>query len=457
MGTITMSGFNKIDWNAILDAVMTQERQPLTTMQSQRSTLSSKASAFSTLATRLSAVETAASDLKSVSALGGRTVTSTDTSSVTATASSTAMSGTYDIEVSELARAQVTTLSAADGLADTTVVATGGALTFLDAGGHPILDADDQQTGIVSLPEGSYTLQQLADAINAAKGVPARATIVQAEGNYRLVVTGTATGAANGFTIQNALSGGVALTSAEAMPATDADLLVNNVRVTSASNVIEGAIDGVSLTVLRKTSAGPVGVTVAEDASVTQSKLDAFVSAYNGLLSYASDQATAARNGDIGNIGYDPLLRSLRATLSGALNRSYPVEGTFQSLAQIGLGFDRTGKLKLDKTVLADAMKTHRADVEHLLAGSTGIEGAFSAIGAVIGDYTRAGGLVPDAKSRLESQMTALDGRISAMEARLTLRQRTLQAEYAAADAVISQLNSQAGSLSSLSNSYSAF
>ncbi len=49
-GTITMTGFNSIDWGTILEAVMKQESQPLTTMQDQRTTLESKITAFSTLA-----------------------------------------------------------------------------------------------------------------------------------------------------------------------------------------------------------------------------------------------------------------------------------------------------------------------------------------------------------------------------------------------------------------------
>lgn len=464
MGTITMSGFNKIDWTAILSAVMQQERQPLNAMQTDRSTLQSKANAFGTLATRLSSLETAASGLTSAASLGGRTATVSDESTLAAAAGSTAMTGTYDIEVNELARAQVTTLGAADALApvpdkDKTVVATGGNLTFLDVDGNAFLDADGQPVSkVVSLAAGSYTLQQLADAINAAD-MPAHATIVQADGDYRLVLTGSDTGKANGFTLQNNLdaTGGVALAQATPMAATDADVLVNKVRVTSSSNVITDAVDGVTLTLLRKTSGTPVTLSVAEDPDVTGSKMDSFVGAFNSLVDFINSQATAARKGDKDNIGFDPLVRSLHSTLSGLLNRAYPVSGAYQNLASIGLEFDRQGKLKMNASTFSDAMKTHRADVEKLLAGDGTVDGAFDALDAAISDYTKSGGLVPDAKSRMEAQAAALGDRIDAMERRLAVRQAALQAEYSAADSMISQLNSQAGSLSSLGASYSAF
>jgi flagellar capping protein FliD len=106
--------------------------------------------------------------------------------------------------------------------------------------------------------------------------------------------------------------------------------------------------------------------------------------------------------------------------------------------------------------MFGDAMKS-RADVERLLAGATGVTGAFASIKSVVADYTKAGGLVPDAKTRIDAQVSALDARMSAMEARLAIRQQALQAEYMAADEMISRLNSQGSSLSSLVSGYSAF
>ena len=50
---VTFSGFTSIDWNSVLNAVMAQESQPVTVLQSQQSTLKSQQNAFSTLATKL--------------------------------------------------------------------------------------------------------------------------------------------------------------------------------------------------------------------------------------------------------------------------------------------------------------------------------------------------------------------------------------------------------------------
>ena len=106
---VTFSGFTSIDWNSVLNAVMAQESQPVTVLQSQRSTLGSQQNAFSTLATKLSALETATSELSSsATGVGGRTGSSTDSDAVRIAAGSTASVGVYDVVVSRLARAQTT-------------------------------------------------------------------------------------------------------------------------------------------------------------------------------------------------------------------------------------------------------------------------------------------------------------------------------------------------------------
>ncbi len=60
---ITFSGFNNIDFGVVLNAIMLQERAPLTRIEAQRSGLQAQNSAFATLASRLGALETAVQNL----------------------------------------------------------------------------------------------------------------------------------------------------------------------------------------------------------------------------------------------------------------------------------------------------------------------------------------------------------------------------------------------------------
>jgi flagellar capping protein FliD len=78
-------------------------------------------------------------------------------------------------------------------------------------------------------------------------------------------------------------------------------------------------------------------------------------------------------------------------------------------------------------------------------------------LAAVIDTYTSSDGLLSGMNERISDQVSALSRRIADLEERLAVRRAALQKEYIAADMVMSQLNSQMGSLSSLGAQYRLF
>jgi flagellar hook-associated protein 2 len=450
MGTITMSGYNNIDWNSVLTAVMTQEAQPLSTMKSQYGVLSTRKTAFATLASKLSAMESAAADLKNSTGFSGRKANSTDATTVAISASGTAMVGTYDVVVSSLARAQVTT-SATTASARTTVVATGGTLTI---------------NGEDVVLEGETTLEGLANAINGTADTGVTATIVSATvggvKQYRMVLTGTESGLEHAFSVGNALTGTVGnveggsrfdFSATPVVAASDADITVNGVQSTNDTNSFTDVIPGTTLKVLKESSTVTV-LTVEKDSSDLKTKLQTFVQSYNTLRGFFSSQDESAKSGNTGTLSRDALSRSLRTELSTAILASLNGTGSYQNLAEVGVEFKRDGTLSLNESVFDDAIAANAADVESLLAGGSDSTGTFDAIASAIGQYTSAGGLVPDARTRLDEQMSALSNQMLQVEERLAMRRLALQKEYAAADSAIAALNSQTGSLSNLSSGY---
>ncbi len=451
MSAVTFSGFNSIDFNTILNAVITQERQPIDSLEAQQTKLKTQSTAFSALATKLGALGTAGEALAVSSGFGGRNVTSTDASAVAATGSASAIPGIYDVVVNELARAQVTASSSRAADTDTTIVATGGSLTI---GGTAVTLA------------GQVTLEGLADAINSTDDIGVTASIVNTTGGYQLVLTGKDTGTASAFTVTNGLTGssvrftdtdgdGVSgdSTADNAMQATDASLLINNVAVTSATNTIDGAIPGTSLTVLRKQPGTTVSISVTETTDATNELVKEFVTAYNGLMTWAQQQASSTDGG----ISRDPLFRSMKNELRTVLTGLYDAGGELESLGQAGIEFDRTGKLTINQTLLTKALTENPDSLRALFMGDGTNPGVFETLGTTVERYTDSGGLLSSTKDRLEDQIAAMDKRLADMEARLEVRRVALQKEYIAADLLISQLNSDAGSLSSLGNQYSLF
>lgn len=456
---ITFSGFNQIDFGVILNAIMAQERVPLTRLETQKATLDTQNSQFGTLATRLAALERALEALRGTDSMGVLTASSSDSGVGVSTTGDT-VAGTYDVVVTELARAQVlTSASTYTSLSD--VVATGGTLTL----------TSDTGSAVTVTLSGPTTLQELAALINAEPAAPASASVVQtASGVYRLVLTAKATGTTNTFTISHTLTGGSGLTHTDTngdgvsgdsaadntQNASDASFTVNNLWITSAGNTITGVIPGVTLILKKKDPTTTVTVTVGRDGNAVAEKIERLVSAYNELASFAKEQSATALAGKP-SIGRDPLLRGLLDTIRRTLQREYTVGDTFTRLAQVGVGFDSSGKLTFDRARFDEAMATAPADVQALFSGTDGSGGVIGTLKAVVEPYTQAGGLLASARERLGEQVSSLVRRLDEMEARLALRRATLQRELWAADRAMSQLNGQRSALEALGAQYRLF
>src|SRR5262245_4393635 len=103
---ITFSGFNSIDFNTILNAVMQQASQPLTALQTRQSALKSQMTTLGTMTSRVSSLASAADALTDADRLDRFSGTSSSTS-VKVSTSSAATDGHFDVVVTDLARAQV--------------------------------------------------------------------------------------------------------------------------------------------------------------------------------------------------------------------------------------------------------------------------------------------------------------------------------------------------------------
>lgn len=448
---ITFSGFNQIDFNVILTSIMQQESQPLVTLQSRQTSLQSRITNFGTLSTRMTAMQTAATALSTTSGISSFKATSTNTAAVGIATGPDAVPGRYDIVVKELAKAQVTASASAAPDSNTTAVATGGSITI----------------GSKTITVGaSLTLKGLSDAINADADVPARASVVQSGANsFKLVLTAKSTGEANSFTLSNALTGGggVIFTDTDAdnisgdsaldnaVQALDADLLINNVAIKNASNTLEAAIPGSTLTLFKKDPADTIVVDIASDPAGLKTKLQTFVNTYNDLTKFLKDQDASAAKADQASIGRDPNVRQVRRAAKAMVGAQYDTGGPFKYLSQIGIEATITGTLQLKDEVFNDAVKNGTADVTKLLVGTTGTPGALVSIKNLLKEYTQSHGVLQNAQTQITAQITKLGLQIDKMADRLAIRRMALSQEFTAADAAMSRLKSQSGSLGGVS------
>jgi flagellar hook-associated protein 2 len=446
---ITFSGFNSIDFNQILTAVMQQERSPLTRLETQKKTLETQNSAYGTLAGKLASIKSAIEGLNDPDAMSLLKATSSN-SGVGVSATTGTVSGTYDVIVTELARAQVTA-SQTTYASLNTAAAVGGTLTLtLTPGGGGAAT-------VITAPAGT-TLSQLATLINEEDDSPAAASVVQTSpGVYQLVLTGKETGLSNAFTIGTSMSAGTGPTfGAPSQAAGDAELTVNGLLITSASNTVSDVVPGATLSLLKKEDPPATAtIKVTRDTAAAKDLVKKFMTSYNDLTTFAKDQNTAAIAGKA-SIGRDPLLRGLRETLRNATSDDY-AGGSLENLAEIGIGFDMGGKMTLDEELFDERFTDSATDVQLLLSGADGTGGAFGAMGELVDEYAQTGGLLAETRERIDETIRGLNRRMDGLSAQLELRRLALQKEYIAADLAMTRLKSQSSSLSSLGGQYRLF
>ena len=472
MAAVTFSGFNNIDFNQVVTAIIAQERQPLTRLTTQQSALETQKTAFGTLASKLTAVEAAIEALGANSSTAAATATSSDPTAVSATASGTPIEGTYEVVVSAVARRQVmASITTPPYKSTDDVVATGGTLTVTGADG----------TSTIVTVGSVMTVKDLVDAINAADG-PVTASLVQsAPGNYQIVLTGRRSGEGHAFTVESTLerpvddgNGGTTTVRSLLFPDGDNDgisgdqasdntqsarnaaFTVNGLSIVSDSNTVADVIPGATLTLTKEDPGKTVAVTVARDTATVTGRVDKLVTAYNDLVTFLNDQRAASTQGRT-SIARDPLVNQLKNSLRTALLGAHANDGGFSRLAEVGIGFDQAGKMVLDKRTFETTLTTKQLDVQRLFAGDNGGSGAFGSLGSLIESYTRSGGLVSDVRERISTQVQSLTRRIDALEVQLEQRRLTLQREFQAADETMTQLNAQLSSLSSLGAEYRLF
>ena len=455
MASVTLSGFNNIDFSAILEAVMVQERVPFTALGTKKAALQQQNTQFGALAGKLSSLQSAAEKLSSPDSLSVLAVTSSDPATVGVSTSSGSAAGVYDVVVSQRAKAQVTA-STSTATADQ-VVTTGGTLSLLVGAQPPV--------NIVAA--GSMTLRQLADAINDADAGVQASVVQVTPGNYRLVLTSTQTGTEHGFTFTSTLGNGITFGGADgtygqpgdgnAVDAQDAEVTVNSVPVTSSTNTLTDVVPGVTLTLNDENADKTVRVTVSRDAEGLRNQVDGFVKAYNDLVGWVNDQRTAATEGKT-SVAREAVVRGLHADLRAAILGEHG-EGTLTRLGAVGIGFDRTGLMTVDAGAFADAVDADPAAVQELFAGASDgtTDGAFDDLADLVASYADSGGLVRKAQERIDDQVKQISNRMDVLDAQLTLRRSALQAEFIAADQAMQRLNSQVNSLTALGGQYRLF
>lgn len=455
---ITASTSTAFDVTTLVSQLMAVERRPIERLNTLISDTQAKISSLGTLSSLVSNFQSASLGLRL--SLEKFTATASDSGALTANALATAVPGNYAVNVSRLAQSQSvvaagqtsSTAAIGDGTPTTLTfdfgTISGGTLTNGVYSGATFT-ANGSGSASLTIDATNNSLEGIRDAINAAK-LGISATIVN-DGSatpYRLALTSTSTGASSSIRITaSGGDGAVAnllaynpagtqqLTQTQA--AQNASLTVNGIAITSASNTVRDAIQGVTLT-LRNTTTTPASLTVARDTASMTTAASGFVDAYNALASQLKSRSAYGTDGKAGGVlAGDSGLRLMQEQLRNIF-LTPATGGTLSSLSQIGIGFQREGVLAFDSTKFNNAIANDFADVTNLLASSTGFATRLEQWGSTT---LSADGLIQSRTKSLNDYVKDRTAEVDRLELRMTALEKRYTAEYTNLNLLLGRMN----------------
>jgi flagellar hook-associated protein 2 len=421
----------------------TKQKQITRTQTSTVTTIS----ALATLKNAMSTFNSALTPLKTVEIFSARSATSSDQEYFSASATNKAVPGVYDVQVEAMASAhQLSSTAFASG--QTQVVGTGTLTVQVGDKSFSIgVDSTNSQLG------------QIRDAINKAKDNDGlvTATIVNASDGAHLVLSSVASGASNAIQVsQSGGDGGLSrleynpgLTTnyRQLREAADSRAYIVGELHTSATNIVDDAIDGVSITLIKADPGEVKSVSIANDTAATASRVKSFVDGFNAL----AKQMTSLRSFDAaskkaGPLLGDAMLRSIESELRNKIaNPVSGATGEYRTLASLGITTEKDGTLKLDNTKLTAALEADFDGVARLFGSEDGVAARLA--------NALTPKLEPEAEldirtKRLNQKSLDIQKEQVALDARMLKVEARYRAQFIALDGMLAKMSSTSAYLS---------
>ena len=344
----------------------------------------------------------------------------------------------YDIEVLALAQAQKL---ASGSFADAQTAVGTGTLN-IDVGGSAFE---------VSIADGSQSLAEIRDAINnAADNTGARASIINDAGGARLILSAEETGLANTLTVTRS-GGDGGLDALVYDPGTlenlsqiqeplDASIKVETFSYSSASNTVTGAIDGVTLSLVQADPGTTHRLTVGLDSAAIGSALEDFTGKLNAAVEViANVTAYNATTGSASALQGDAMMRSLSGQLRDiGFGDLGDTNDRFATLSELGIRFDGSGKLSVDRAALDTALAD---DFDAVVAAVTGDNGMRARYDTLLSSYIDPEAALDARTDSLQGALDRIDGDRERLDRRLSAIEARYRAQFASLETLVSQMN----------------
>jgi flagellar hook-associated protein 2 len=414
------------DFQQVIERAVKIASLPLTQLQSQRTTLTDRSSALSTLASDFSAISAAISGVEMATGTSSFAAVVSNESVAHVTLAKGVDQGDYSVDV--LNAGAYSTGMSTDGLAvvgDPSSENISTSATFaLTVNGQTF-----------QLTPASNSLFSLVGSINAANaGV--RATLINVGGSthpdYRLtlrseklanVAVQLNDGSAD---LLNVLTTGAPLTyRINGQPATPISSDTRTVTISPGVNV-------------ELKAPGTANITIGRSGSAAKDAITKLVTSFNTAV----EELDKHRGTNAGALAGDSLLTELTHSLR-EISGYQSGTGAIRSLSEIGVSLDKYGKLSFSESAF-DAKISEDPNAVFDFLGTTTSAGFLKSTYEKLNEASESSNSVLQlAKTSLSQQITNQDKLIAENQARVDDLRERLQAQMAAADALIANLEQQ--------------
>ncbi|MET0288173.1 MAG: flagellar filament capping protein FliD [Pseudoxanthomonas sp.] len=418
-----------LDISSLVTQLVAAERAPAQNRITRSGEqINTKLSALGTIKSTMTTLQTALTTLTSTADRPAQKATVATDAGFTATTGTSAVAGSYNVEVVSLASAHKLT---------STAVAPG---TALGAGTMQVKAGD--KTYDIEVAEGA-SLADLARAINTKSGgTGVTASVINATDGQHLVFNATKGGQAGALTIttsggdlaQFAYDPGNGNTQlSQTTAAANAKVMIDGLEVTSTSNELSDAIPGITLSLTKAKPGETFAVNVARDNATLQTNLQSFITAYNSAVrTLASSSAYNAGTETASALTGDAMVRTMQSQMRGM------VSGQVNDLKALGVAIAKDGTLSLDTSKLSTTLASDPAAAANLFGTDGKVSGSLTSMLKGVLDTTS--GTLTSRTKTLNSQLSNLTDQLSDLELRMDKVRARYTAQFTAMEQLVTQM-----------------
>ena len=245
----------------------------------------------------------------------------------------------------------------------------------------------------------------------------------------------------------------------------DATIYIDGQQVTSKTNEFDEQISGISLVVNQlseketdengNTGYKTYSVDITTDTAAAEQKMQQIVDQYNSLLSAldelsARDTYTDGKNNyDGGDLAGDSQVISIRNALQSMVVRFSDTDSG-KSIFDCGLEFNKDGTLSINSSDFKDAMNNSFNSVVSLF---TSEDGLLKQMSDYLEDYTQTGGILDDRKDQYQDEIDSWTQKANDNETKLEAYEAQLRTKYGNLDSLMSSYNTSMSYIKSILSS----